>query len=281
MFAFIMVSLMNTAFPRLVYDKSVISNPSNVVGASYGVNGDVTKAMTYLNGAQMGSNLMTVVDSVIKYTKDFLGASDAFMGDVRPENTSAIVAVSKNAMIPLDNIRQQLYQMIEDTGNIWTDHMRAHYRERRIVIETGGMKIAKKFDFSLLNSMDIGVHIDVGASSYWSEISTVQTLDNMLAQGMIDAEQYIELMPATILPGKDKLLTDVKSKDLKKQVLFGEMEKFVNNLPPEQQDKIRNMPKENVDNFILQLMLEQVQDQPLPGSQPQMPQEAQNATPQA
>lgn len=256
MFALMMISLMNTAFPRLVYDRTLINNPSNAVGQTYGVNGEVSKAMTFLNGAQQSGTVMPSIDAAIKYTKDMLGASDAFMGDIRPENKAAIVAVTKNAAIPLENVKANLYQFVEDNVLIWLDMMRAHYGERKVVRNVAGMSIRKTFDFSALDAVDLAVRVDVGASSYWSEIGTMQTLDAMLDRKIITPELYIEMMPDTVLSGKNKILSTMQNQNKQKQVLYTAMAQFVQSLPPEQQQEIKNTPKEEAEGKVLEMMLQ-------------------------
>lgn len=267
-FAFVMVSLMNTAFPRLVYDKSMIQNPSNAIGQSYGVTGDVTRAMKFLDGAQQSGNVMTIIDTAIKYTKDMLGASDAFMGDIRPENKSAIIAVTKNAAIPLENVKSNLYQFVEDMVLVHLDMMRAHYGERKIVREKLGVSTRQVFDFSALDSVDLAVRIDVGASSYWSEVGTVQTLDTMLTQKLITPEQYVERIPDTIFPNKQGLLEELKAGNKSKQVLYQAMATFMETLSPEERQAISNMPKEEAEGAVIDMMLQrQPQKQLMPAPQ--------------
>lgn len=267
LFAMMGMSLMNTAFPRLVYDKTRISAPTNAVGQMYGVNGEVNGAMTYLNGAQQSGNVMSSIDAAIKYTKDMLGASDAFMGDIRPENKSAIIAVTKNAAIPLENVKANLYQMVEDMVLVWLDMMRAYYGTRGVVRQELGMEVKKQFDFSALGSYDLCVHVDVGASSYWSEIGMLQTLDTLLQQKLISPELYIELIPDTVLNGKQKIVDHLKASNKTQQVLNMALMQFVQGLPPEQQQAIRNMPSDQMQNAAMEMFLQAQQG----GQQGMMP----------
>lgn len=256
LFAMMGMSLMNTAFPRLVYDKTRVSAPTNAVGQMYGVNGEVTGAMTYLNGAQQSGNVMSSIEAAIKYTKDMLGASDAFMGDIRPENKSAIIAVTKNASIPLENVKANLYQFVEDMVMVWLDMMRAYYGVRDVVRNELGMEVKKPFDFSSLGSYDLSVHVDVGASSYWSEIGMLQTLDTLLQQKLISPELYIELIPDTVLSGKQKIVDHLKASNKTQQVLNMALMQFVQGLPPEQQQAIRNMPEDQMQSAAMEMYLQ-------------------------
>ena len=51
--------------------------------------------------------------------------------------------------------------------------------------------------------------VDVGASSYWSEIAALNTLDNLLAQGHITFLQYLKRLPDNIIPEKQQLIDEV------------------------------------------------------------------------
>ena len=52
--------------------------------------------------------------------------------------------------------------------------------------------------------------IEVGASSYYSEIASMQTLDNLLQSGQIDIVQYLERVPDSYVPGRRKLIEEKK-----------------------------------------------------------------------
>lgn len=41
--------------------------------------------------ADMSNQILTVIDRAIAYTKDCMGATDAQLGNVKPDNTSAIM----------------------------------------------------------------------------------------------------------------------------------------------------------------------------------------------
>ena len=62
------------------------------------------------------------------------------------------------------------------------------------------------FDFSILNEIPMSLKLDVGASSYWSEITTVQTLDNLLMQGKIELVDYLERIPEGYVSKKQELI---------------------------------------------------------------------------
>ena len=53
--------------------------------------------------------------------------------------------------------------------------------------------------------------LDVGASSYYSEIASMQTLDNLLMNGHITATQYLERIPDGYIPARRALINELKT----------------------------------------------------------------------
>ena len=62
------------------------------------------------------------------------------------------------------------------------------------------------WDFGILNEVPLSLKLDVGASSYWSEIAAVQTLDNLLMQKVISLDEYLERMPEGYISKKQELI---------------------------------------------------------------------------
>jgi hypothetical protein len=62
------------------------------------------------------------------------------------------------------------------------------------------------FDFAILNEIPLSLKVDVGASSYWSEIAAVQTLDNLLMQKQITVDEYLERIPEGYVSKKQELI---------------------------------------------------------------------------
>ena len=60
--------------------------------------------------------------------------------------------------------------------------------------------------------MPMHIKLDIGASSYYSEIASIQTLDNMLKMNQIDAIQYLERIPDGYIPGRRELINELKER---------------------------------------------------------------------
>jgi hypothetical protein len=158
-------------------------------------------------------------------THSLLGASDVAMGDSRPDNTSAIIALQRAANTPMELTKQNDHQQLEDAGRIFLDIMSVRYGTRMVEMtmdmdEVGeqplGMELPAQtfmmpFDFSSLRSIHLSIEQEVGASSYWSEMASMQTLDNLLMNNLITPEQYIERLPNGYINKKEELLADLRA----------------------------------------------------------------------
>ena len=56
------------------------------------------------------------------------------------------------------------------------------------------------------------VRVDVGASTYFSEIAMVQTLDNLRRDGTLDLIEYLERVPDKLIPRKAELIETVRER---------------------------------------------------------------------
>lgn len=202
LFAMSMISLMTLAYPKVIYDRTRVSKWSSRVGAAIGVNGNVEGVAKIMDPASISPQIGQFIEIAVGYTQKFLGASDVALGDTRPDNTSAIIALQRAAATPMELTKQALLQAIEDLGRIFMDFMGAYYGER--FVEADGVVVP--FDFSALLGIPCGVELDVGASSYWSEIASMQTLDNLLMNNRISTVEYLKRLPAGQISDRESLI---------------------------------------------------------------------------
>lgn len=224
MFALVGISLLTTAFPKYIYDKTKVSSWSGDVGTAIGVSGNVDGVAKVIEGASVSPQIAQFIELSFDKTHTLLGASDVAMGDSRPDNTSAIIALQRAASTPMEMTKQQDYQCMEDACRIWIDMMSVYYGTRMVEQEIEmdpagqqplGMDLPPQkgmvpFDFSVLRNVRLAVKIDVGTSSYWSEIATMQTMDNLLMNRFITLKQYMERVPAGYMPKQQELIDELK-----------------------------------------------------------------------
>lgn len=224
------VSMMNMAFPSKIYDKTRISKITNRVGAAYGVNGTVDNAMKVVEGANISPQVFQYIQSLIEQTEQSLGATSVALGDTRPDNTSAIIALQRAASTPSELTKQNIYSAVEDLSRICLDFMGEYYevryvdrpikdRERQAAMFAQQInpdqeipeEVPDLFDFSVLKDHPVTIKLDVGASTYYSEIASIQTLENLLMQGQINVVQFLERLPDDYIPNRLGLIADIKN----------------------------------------------------------------------
>lgn len=205
------------AFPKIVYDKQKISSWTNRVEA-IGVDGDPTQAFVSATPViSLPPNVKDYVLDLIEKTKQTLGVYDVALGNARPENTSAIIALQKTAAQPLELQRLDLYQMVEDSVRIIVDLMAAFYGKRPVSfkIEEGqgqlnGEVPEQAFDFADLRDA-FTYTVDVGQAAYWAETTQIQTLDNLYQAKIIpDPITYLEQLPDGVVKNKGDIIMAVK-----------------------------------------------------------------------
>lgn len=275
-FAMIMKHMMDTALSKTIYDETRITAWSNEVGAAIGVTGDVTGAAQNLPVGNMSSGILDIVNTTISLTKDLLGATDAALGNVSADNTSAIIAVQKSSAVPLELNKQNLITMIEDLGYIWLDFIRAKYITKRKVtiakqvsptekinnyMQEGNVESTKVEEVEIGGNPDLRfrIKVDVGASTMWSELASIQTLDNLLSSGNITFLQYLERMPDGVIPSKQKLIDNLvenerKSLQENKKGEFESMAQFMEALPEEEQLRLQQMNPAQMELTLREMM---------------------------
>lgn len=226
MFAMVGISQITMAFPKYVYDRTRIKNWSGDVGVAIGVNGNVDNVAKVIEGAPVNPQIAQFLEMAFDKTHSLLGASDVAMGDSRPDNTSAIIALQRAANTPMELTKQQDYQCMEDACRIWIDMMAVNYGIRMVEVNMKmdkpgeqplGMQLPTQtflepFDFSVLKNIQLSIKQDVGASSYWSEMANVQTLENLMMNDRIETVDFLERLPSGYLTKKQELIDKMKAR---------------------------------------------------------------------
>ena len=232
LYAMAMEHVKKTAFPKILYDKTKMPDGWNAaVGKAVAVTGNPSEAIFANFAAQdMSGTVMGMIQSTITQSKEMMGAYDAALGNVTPDNTSAIVATQKAAAAPLDLQRMDFYNFVESYVRIILEMMRVDYGAREIYTAgDDGIKQRGLFDFSEIGRYAINLDIEIGQASYWSELMQVQTLDNLMAQKIIPtAELYLKALPNGYVRNKDELLRGIRE--------FEEMQMGLMQPPPQAEE---------------------------------------------
>jgi hypothetical protein len=224
--AMAMVSIMKMAFPKYIYDSTRVKGIDNRVGAAIPINGgDVTNAVKSIDPPAISPQVYQFMESAVTQTQENLGATAVALGDTRPDNTSAIIALQRAAATPSELTKLSLYDCVEDLFRIYLEFMVNYYGVRYIDVETSdeereAMRFANlpvedevtiPFDFATLKDSPMLLKMEAGASSYYSEIASINTLDNLLMQGKITPTQYLKRIPDGYIPDRRGLIAEMET----------------------------------------------------------------------
>ena len=73
-------------------------------------------------------------------------------------------------------------------------------------------RVLEDFDFDQLKNLWFNIRADVGATTYYSEIAMVQTLDNLRRDGTLEIIDYLERIPDKLIPRKQDLIESIKKR---------------------------------------------------------------------
>lgn len=221
MWALTQVSSMRMAYPKYIYDKSRIAQWDNRVGAAIGINGgDINGVATILDPASISPQVFQLIQLAVEQSEQSLGATAVALGDTRPDNTSAIIALQRAAQTPSEITKQNLYRSIEDLYRIYLEFMAEYYGERKVdtapppeVVEAYQFvgqpvpdEVQTEFDFSILKDHPMTIKLEPGSGAYFNEITAATTLDNLLRMNQIDIIDYLERIPDSAIPQRFALL---------------------------------------------------------------------------
>lgn len=208
----IIKQVMTSGFPTLFYNKQFLDRWDGRPGRAVAVNGNFepSKAATYLTPPGVDPSITNVMNNLVDLTRDFMGTSDATLGNVNPSNATAIIALQQSDQMPMELHRQEFYSFVEQEVRIIVDMMRACYGTRDVCISMDGDDIDAQFDFGSLEHENLKIKVDIGAASYWSETLQVETLNNIFTSGIMEDPEtfalFLEVFPEKYIPHKEKLV---------------------------------------------------------------------------
>ena len=216
-YAMAMKHMTDTAFSKVVYDKSKIPEWSNEVGEAIAAvgGGNIADAVSVVGTGEMQAGYMDLINSAVALTKDVMGATDSALGNMEANNTSAILALQETSNIPLEQIRCAYYHCIEDMANIWADMICAYYPPERLIPcnDSTGIRV-ENAEFEFLKNGFLCARIDVSETVRYRASGTQNLLDKLLDGGYITPSEYLSRLPAGILGGRRSLLERMQQNEI-------------------------------------------------------------------
>lgn len=215
-YAMVMKHMTDTAFSKVVYDKSRIPEWTNEVGEAIAVVGatNVSDAVSVVGVGKMQENYLELIQNAVSTTKEMMGATETALGNIVPTNTSAILALKETSRMTLEQVTAATSRCIEDIANIWADMMSAYYSNDRLVpYGEGDEAVAESIDFDGLRGSLIRARVEVGEATSYSASTALTILDKLLDGGYIGAKEYIEHLPEGFVLDKDMLVKEGGEED--------------------------------------------------------------------
>jgi hypothetical protein len=278
--------IMSLGFPKIVYDRTRFPKGWNSrLGQAVEVQGNVEGAYAQvIPGTGSSAEVSETIEVLKSGTREAMGANDAALGQMKSDNTSALIAMQEANTIPLDLVQRSYYNFQEQIIRIILDLLRVNAGTRYIELDdetkeqlaaqdaamaamqnpetatyddmgmeyntedaegmdmdaavnaasqlpdklfspvtdsadTIGTEVdvgdasegTMAVDFSKLGDMALRLRVDVGSGAYWSEAISEKTMDNLFAQGALNAIQRVERINPKYLPDKTKLLEEMRA----------------------------------------------------------------------
>lgn len=252
----IMYATTYTAFPKMVYDENVVDNPSNDIGEAIAVNGanqNIKNVIDFITPGSISADAFNMFQTTLQQTKELAGANDGALGNINPEAASgkSILAVAEQSAIPLESIRGRFYSFLEDVALIWSDMWRVYSQGGKEVSFENEDGITESYMISAeaFSKLMLSIRIDVGATNRYSELAVMQTLDNLLMNGMIPFEWWVQLQPDSSGLPKAKLTELIEQQ--KQQAAMqqtappsdSDIDAILDSMTPEQQSQAIDNPE--------------------------------------
>jgi hypothetical protein len=196
------------AYPHKVVDTTKVANVNalNTVGGIIKTQGntvdDVHKVVGTLPPAQMSPDVKQLQEDLIQVTRDLAGAGDTATGAVNPEDASgrAILAVQQASQAPMTEQKESYKNFIEDLARIWLEYLIVYSvdgitLEDKVTDKMTGEETVRlvKVPQSALEQLQATVKIDVTPKGVYDKFAQEQTIENLLINGLFNAERLSEL----------------------------------------------------------------------------------------
>ena len=218
-YAMALKHMSNTAFSKVIYDKTRIPEWSNEVGEAIGAvgGGSMSDAVSVVGVGKMQDGYLDLITDVINNTKGMMGATDSALGEERANNTSAILRLQTASSVSLEHVRVGFCQCIGELAAIWADMLCTYCPDERMlpVLKKNGEVDVETLDYTLLKSALLSANVHVGSVDRYSPSATVTTLNKLLDSGHLTAAEYVELLPEGVLVNRDTLLEKFKKKGVR------------------------------------------------------------------
>ena len=206
-YGMMLLSVQQTAWPKMIahqgaLQQAVTNEPGEII-TDFGSPGyDNVK---YMQPPAFSTTPSQILDNMLSLERTVTGTTEVMSGEAVGANTSAaaIIALQNQAKVPTQNIQSRLYRSLVRIGRIWEEFYKAYFSQPRGFVttdESTGMKVQRTFTGTDYRDISLGLNIEVGPSSVYSESLMMGTLDKLYDKGAIQLSQYAKYAPPDVFP---------------------------------------------------------------------------------
>ena len=206
-------SAMTTGMPLMVVNGDAVSgditnDPGQIIKV-YGSGEEISSAVNFVSPPDYSSGYNDAVTLLISNTLTQCGANDAALGDVNPDNTSAIIELREAAALPLAPLKNRYFSFVEDIALIWLEFFMKMYGKRSLKISDENGIWYIPFDSERYENLVLSVSASAIEEVSKGESESLAILSTLFEKGAITAKQYISRLPKGIIPDVKKLLAEI------------------------------------------------------------------------
>ena len=263
----------NTAYPRMAYDETMISNPDDLmrvgmpIAVTSGGAQSVNQAISYLNPASHSPEPKQLTDDLLEITQELSGSGDTTMGniDLQRVAASAIVAVNDKAESMHDETVANLELFTEDLANLWVELWQVYHPNGMTVVvkqtveqpvidpmtgqpavdpmtgqpqtETQEIDVPIEITSEQLDQIKPVTRIDVSKDNSYTREAQQQVIDSLLERQLITLEEWCELATDTSpVPkhGLEVIFERRKAQQAQQQEQMMQQQMMMQQMPPQQ-----------------------------------------------
>ena len=207
-------SAMTTGMPLMVVNGDAVSgditnDPGQIIKV-YGNSEEISSAVNFVSPPDYSAGYNDAVTLLISNTLTQCGANDAALGDVNPDNTSAIIELREAAALPLATLKNRYFAFIEDIALIWLEFFMKMYGKRSLKISDENGVWYIPFDAKRYENLVLSVSATAVEEVSKGESESLAILSSLFEKGAITAKQYISRLPKGIIPDAKKLLSELE-----------------------------------------------------------------------
>lgn len=201
-------------YPVAIVDAKKVLNPEALMTVGSIVKVDnlganpVSSMVQYLQPAGPGGDAAALEAELLTQSRELEGAGEAATGQVDPTQASgeAIKAARDQSALNLNEQTANYKQFIEDLAQIWYQLWMAYATNGLMIRYTteDDQQVEEIIEQAQLQAADINIRIDVSPVDPYSVMSREMALENALAAGHINFEEYVKSLDANSGVPKEK-----------------------------------------------------------------------------